>query len=403
MDQIRNNLYISIMEKTYETVKAGMEANPVNYMENKRIYLCAFLACLRRKIEGKEDGITVEEKAEETDDPSMEPIMDVIISFSPEKQFRLKKKELLRHLSQKEYNILFGIEQKEQEKPAPEPIVVTPPEAVKEYEESAEEVIEERKDINLENISSVETVVQDESPVDYSDINIEEKKEDPDIPEVIPAAPEIHEAPPSPVNIIDYYTKEYANDKNNEKRADTFCYDKYLIKTENGNLHIYVYPLYYGKTEPVSTNIFVAVKSDSGAYRGFISSAKGNKNIQAIIDDYKFLIRGRWVNGKFSSTLQLLKSAEINIEKREIRPADPTSTTHMIIDKDGDRLHIYPTDFRNDKKSGTAGAVIYSENTEDIFLPTPLADIPYSKQHDGTIITYWIGNEISSLIWRDSQ
>ena len=166
MDQTKNNLYISIMEKTYEAVKAGMEANPVNYMENKRIYLCAFLACLRRKIDGNEDGITVEERAEETDDPSVEPIMDVIMSFSPEKQFRLKKKELLRHLSQKEYNILFGIEQKEQERPAPEPVIVEPPEAVKEYEENTEEVIEERKDINLEINSEVETVVQDESPFD---------------------------------------------------------------------------------------------------------------------------------------------------------------------------------------------------------------------------------------------
>lgn len=202
-----------------------------------------------------------------------------------------------------------------------------------------------------------------------------------------------------------YICTEFPDDSHiGKKRQDSFVYDQYLIDTGDLKIRVNIFPLRYMKSAPVSSDIFIVFKGNNGTYRGYKSSKNGNKLIRAAFDKYEFIARGKWINGKFETSLTLSKPAEIQIQKKEHRPDNPTATTHMILNKNGNELHVFPSDWVNNPKTGVAGAIIYSETEDAIMMPNPQTQIPYSKKSNEILQVYWQGTQDKiELIVTDEQ
>ena len=202
-----------------------------------------------------------------------------------------------------------------------------------------------------------------------------------------------------------YICTEFPDDSHiGKKRQDSFVYDQYLIDTGDLKIRVNIFPLRYMKSAPVSSDIFIVFKGNNGTYRGYKSSKNGNKLVRAAFDKYEFIARGKWINGKFETSLTLSKPAEIQIQKKEHRPDNPAATTHMILNKNGNELHIFPSDWVNNPKTGVAGAIIYSETEDAIMMPNPQTQIPYSKKSNEILQVYWQGTQDKvELIVTDEQ
>lgn len=190
-----------------------------------------------------------------------------------------------------------------------------------------------------------------------------------------------------------------------EKYMNTFFYDQYLMEMGDKKIRINIYPLEYLDNDPIATNICVALKTSEGKYRGFISSTENSsgKSLKVIIEGVKFMIKGTWKNGKFITYLRPLENCNIKIQPvRQVRPDKQTKYSHCYFEYKGTKIRIFPADFKNDEKTGIAGCILYSEDEKNIFLPNQSHEIPFSKQTNETMLTYWIGNDKNTkLVWKE--
>lgn len=413
----REELYFLLLKSSHEQAEKRKN-NEIDYIEFQRIYCLSFYNCLVRYLDAckndEQSGIRLKKETPEGEEEK------IILTFSghPDYSFELKTKFLNEYLKDRMSELRFVGDIVE---PVTEvPVVVQEPEIpieseVQEESESVEpedqSVIEEvqpeeekvEEDIIPATPDEVETV-EVESAIDYSQITgqkiSEQKPEIKEDPEETIGEKVVKTEPEQPAQIVElndkFYCNKYPDDKPGKKTADSFVYDQYLITAENLKIRVNVFPLKYMDSAPVATDVFIAFKGNNGAYRGYISSENGNKMIRATFDQYEFIIRGKWINGNFESSLQLAKPAQIQIDKTQHRPVNPTSTTHEIIEKNGLKLHLFPTDWVNNPKTGVAGALIYSETEKVIMMPDSMTQIPYSKERNNLIQVYWQGKDVNA-------
>lgn len=191
--------------------------------------------------------------------------------------------------------------------------------------------------------------------------------------------------------------EKYPEDGPDEKTKSSLLFDEYTFKIEKNNeleyIRVVVYPMYYCYDEHISTSVLVGMESDS-VCRAFISEGD-TKNIKANFNDDNFIIRGKWVDGKFNSQVYYNKKKsedKVSFEKIEYRPEEPTQSTHLIISRLTDKVHIFPLTLANDSRSGLALAVAYSEEENTLLIPMKNGQLPLSKKDNCIKQTYWKDN-----------
>lgn len=240
-----------------------------------------------------------------------------------------------------------------------------------------ETVIEEKHETEIVQTSDNEKEIISETSNDVQD-NIEEKE-------------------PEDISVDTLWFEKYPEDGPDEKTKSSLLFDEYTFKIEKNDeleyIRVIVYPLYYCYDEHISTSVLVGMESDS-ICRAFISEGD-TKNIKANFNDDNFIIRGKWVDGKFNSQVYYNKKKsedKVSFEKTEYRPEEPTQSTHLIISRLTDKVHIFPLTLANDSRSGLALAVAYSEEENTLLTPMKNGQLPLSKKDNCINQTYWKDN-----------
>ena len=408
--------YYNLIKRSYDLSLNLSEDEKEEKIELERIYSLAFFNCILLSSIKKTNEIKIEKKIEVENEQEITKISLVFSAHANDiffyhniQDFSLLKQE---NLLEKAIENTNTINEKQDENIQQAIINANPVQQIDEIKENENEKEENNKKndtqtieyetIKTGEVQEVETVPVS-SVIDYNAIIEEATKKDEIIieeaPKIEKTETENKELTSDINNKNNYQCTKYPDDNGNKKK-NTFFYDQYFITHNDLKIKVNVFPMKYSShDEPVATDIFVTFKGSNGIFRGYKSNDNGIKTIRATFDNLEFLITGRWIAGKFTSTIKLLKAAEINIKSNEVRPKNPTSTTHLLISTSNLRLHIFPTDWINHTNLGLVGTIVYSENDQTIFLPNPQYQTPIQKDNSNDFLeAYWQGSEENTTL-----
>jgi len=213
----------------------------------------------------------------------------------------------------------------------------------------------------------------------------------------------------------------YPDDPENAKSYLSLLYNYHEIKvktTKKESMYkCYVYPLFMDDKDAITTKIVAIVTTwDMSRVRcGFSSlSEKKSNGVTIEIDKINFMIRGKWEDGEFITSVNLIKNEETNTTmtdkmKQEV-PAKNTRTSSFyqrVRGEDGSYINIFPLGvLRNDQETGIAPAILLVETEEGKITATQKSNGEFSVMFDGsvkTIQSYWQGNDLICNIVDTSQ
>lgn len=204
------------------------------------------------------------------------------------------------------------------------------------------------------------------------------------------------------------YTKDDVKNGLPKKSAASFLYNKHLLTFANGSsIEFCIYPLKVKADSPI-TDVFVAAvkKTPVSGSRWPISIIRANvsRGISSSVniefdEKTKFIIRGAWKNGIFSSQVNPL--SEKAVEYKEITeqhvPTIRTSTTYLRTNVDGHICNAFPVSFLENDKNGYAytAVAVEDENNVIVITPTESGDFIISGKNgssDKSLTFNWTGD-----------
>lgn len=208
----------------------------------------------------------------------------------------------------------------------------------------------------------------------------------------------------------------YPKDGENYKEYDSFLFNyhetlvRYLDGTER-TYKTYVYPLSTDTSDCLATDIVAIMVDPNGNIRPGISEpeAFGQKSVNAEFKDITLVVRGNWDDGKFISSVALLKSKSesqpliIDPEPKHITPTRRTAAFYLRhIEDNGNVLNVFPLDLlRNDPTTGLSPCVMMIEDghTRTMYLSGDNNPVSMTLNKRSVMASaYWAGNSLNLSI-----
>ncbi len=204
----------------------------------------------------------------------------------------------------------------------------------------------------------------------------------------------------------------YNDDPEGTKSYLSFLYDYHDLKIKSTKKDRtykgYVYPLYMDESDTISAKILAVItSSDMERVRCAISDLSDTKSNGVVveIDKISFMIRGKWEDGEFKSSVSLIKNENTDMALSDnIRPSVPdeksqTSSFYQRVQgSDGSYINIFPLGvLKNNPETGIAPAVMLIETEDGKLTSTQKSNGEFSVFFDGTtktIQSYWRGNDL---------
>lgn len=231
--------------------------------------------------------------------------------------------------------------------------------------------------------------------------------------ELIPVQEEVEIT--TPVKRTDMRTQDYVpsldgdmrynKDPEQTKNLDTFCVDAVRLTYEENNnkaiVDFNIFPLKFVENAPITDVMVVALSGNivrAGISRGTSAA------VQIDFDEMSFMIRGKWVDGKFVSQVNCLDNRFANKFKQTntcYMPVNRTYTTFMQEVFENKLYSFFPATIRRNTQQGTApAAMVFEEdgtlkiilsNETDSFNMIDKDGLPYKIQ------LYWSGGSAPKL------
>lgn len=193
--------------------------------------------------------------------------------------------------------------------------------------------------------------------------------------------------------------ERYRKDKSKEKYASTFLYNQHDIRIDFGEegigkITFYVYPLDV-KTDSNISDIMVVAES-GGLVRAAISRGQSSA-VKIEYDQFPFIIRGRWKEGKFLSEINSLDADLVNKMTDTVTshiPENWTSTTYFKTEYHSTYFFAFPARYGENESTGYALTAMAVLDHDNLTIYTPQPDGGYEITcADGTALEiglYWI-------------
>lgn len=262
--------------------------------------------------------------------------------------------------------------------------------------EQSIENVESQKDLQEEQIAQAEPfVIKDTVPV-ASEIITEEltvqTQEIQEVQEVIKQQEElkVETAQPEQPEI------SYPDDEPYTKKKTSFLCNIHHIKVEQDGsypveLQLFVYPKSEVVTKTGYADIVVCAKLD-GLYRIGESSSRV-KAVDIEIQDYRFVVRGSFKDGLFTTTVNKMDTSfDFTETKEQIVPETRTSSFFKTVTYRDKKLDLFPVSFRNGEDGLVTSLGYVEEHGERTPLSPNFANVlTVISDQMIQIQTYWQG------------
>jgi hypothetical protein len=198
-----------------------------------------------------------------------------------------------------------------------------------------------------------------------------------------------------------YEDPDLPKDPDQQKLLSSFLFDEHdVVITNDGmkaEIKFFIYPL-RKYDNAACTDIFVSAISNNIMRAG----VSGGKTFAVTIEfnkDVSFIIRGKWENGVFSSSVislnQELGSNAIDDVKHYV-PSTPTSTLYVKQKFDDMECYIFPASSGDNSATGYAlAAIAYVDDSSAVNIITPSEDGTFIIHDNYAIDAYWQGNNLT--------
>lgn len=211
------------------------------------------------------------------------------------------------------------------------------------------------------------------------------------------------------------FDNDFERDEDDSKDYDTFLFNyhttsvRYLDGAQE-EFEAYIYPLDPDTSDSLACDILIVMTDNQGRVRTGVSEPgeSGQKSVEADFDDIKFVIRGSWSGGEFSSSVSVLSTKNggqpiVDDVFRRIQPTHRTSAFYLRhIAANGNVLNVFPLGLlRNDPQTGLAISVFMFEDGHERKLYFGGEEPYVSIYMDGSYVqasSFWIGNSLNLSI-----